>query len=82
MAYTPYGPFTDNGSPGVSAEFLNPLENFLATINSAATAARLGTEVSEVSSVSAVEEHTSARGGRRIEAEVRCPAVASLGPVG
>jgi hypothetical protein len=49
------------------------------TIKSAATAARLGPEISEVS---ADEEHTGPRGGRRIEAEVRCPAVTSLGPVG
>lgn len=37
MAYTPYGPWTDGGAPGVSAEFLNPLETFLQSVNSAAT---------------------------------------------
>lgn len=35
-SYTPVGPFTDGGAPGVSAEFLNPLETFLTSINSAA----------------------------------------------
>lgn len=37
MSYPPYGPWTDNLSPGISAEFLNPLESFLQTINSAST---------------------------------------------
>lgn len=29
VTYTQYGPWTDGGSPGVAAEFLNPLETFL-----------------------------------------------------
>jgi hypothetical protein len=37
MSYTPYGPFTDAAPPGISSSFLNPLEGFLQTINSAAT---------------------------------------------
>lgn len=35
MSYTQFGPFVDGGSPGVSAEFLNPLETFLLSLNSA-----------------------------------------------
>lgn len=30
--YTSFGPFTDGSSPGVSAEFINPLEAFLAKL--------------------------------------------------
>lgn len=41
MAYGRYGPFTDDEEPGMSAEFLNPLEDFLVSINSAATDSRL-----------------------------------------
>jgi hypothetical protein len=37
MAYTRYGPFTDGTAPGVSAEFLNPVEDTLVALNSAAT---------------------------------------------
>lgn len=35
MSYVQFGPFVDGGSPGVSAEFLNPLETFLLSLNSA-----------------------------------------------
>jgi hypothetical protein len=34
--YVQYGPWEDGGSPGISAEFLAPLEDFLLSINSAA----------------------------------------------
>jgi hypothetical protein len=37
MAYGRYGPFTDDEEPGMSAEFINPLEDFLVSVNSAAT---------------------------------------------
>jgi hypothetical protein len=38
MAYSPTGPFTNNTvPPGISATFLNNVENFLVTVNSAAT---------------------------------------------
>lgn len=33
--YVQFGPFGDGGAPGISAEFLNPLETFLLSINSA-----------------------------------------------
>ncbi len=34
--YVQFGPFVDGSSPGISAEFLNPVETFLLQINSAA----------------------------------------------
>jgi hypothetical protein len=42
MAYTRSGPFTNGGAPGISATFLNNVENFLvslgtSTVNTAAT---------------------------------------------
>ena len=37
MAYSKTGPFTNVGAPGISASFLNNIENFLVTVNSAAT---------------------------------------------
>lgn len=37
MSYVQFGPWVDGSSPGISAEFLNPLESFLLSINSAAT---------------------------------------------
>lgn len=37
MSYTRFGPFTDGSSPGISAEFLNPVEDQLVAMNSAAT---------------------------------------------
>lgn len=41
MSYTIFGPFADGGAPGISAEFINPVETFLASINSAATDANI-----------------------------------------
>lgn len=35
MAYTQYGPFTNNAAPYLSAAFFNALETFLLTLNSA-----------------------------------------------
>lgn len=35
MAYTQYGPFVNNSAPYISAAFLNALETFLLTLNSA-----------------------------------------------
>lgn len=37
MSYTIFGPFSDGVAPGVDASFLNALETYLASINSAAT---------------------------------------------
>lgn len=37
MVYTPSGPFTPGGAPGISSSFLNNVEAFLASVNSAAT---------------------------------------------
>jgi hypothetical protein len=37
MAYTRYGPWTDGTAPGIAAEFLNPVEDVLVALNSAAT---------------------------------------------
>lgn len=37
MGYTKYGPFTDGSAPYLSAAYNNGLENFLVTVNSAAT---------------------------------------------
>jgi hypothetical protein len=37
MSYTPFGPWTNGGPPGISAAFLTALESFLVLINSAAT---------------------------------------------
>lgn len=37
MAYTKTGPFVNNSAPGISANFLNNVENELVAINSAAT---------------------------------------------
>ena len=34
--YVQYGPFVDGSSPGISSAFLNPIETFLLSINSAA----------------------------------------------
>lgn len=36
MSYVQYGPFDDGGAPGISSSFLNPLETFLLSLNSAA----------------------------------------------
>ena len=36
MAYTQFGPFTNGSPPGIQASFLNPLETFLLSLNSAA----------------------------------------------
>ncbi len=41
MAYTIFGPFVNGSSPGISSSFLNPLETFVASINSAATDANI-----------------------------------------
>lgn len=41
MSYTKYGPFTDNGAPGISAEYENGVETFLSSINAAATDANI-----------------------------------------
>lgn len=46
MSYTNYGPFTDGSSPGISASFLNALETFLDTINSAATNSHISADSS------------------------------------
>lgn len=35
MSYVQFGPWDDGGAPGISAEFLNPLETFLLSLNSA-----------------------------------------------
>ena len=35
MSYTQYGPFTNGTSPGISATFLNNVETFLLSLNSA-----------------------------------------------
>lgn len=35
--YTPLGPFTPGGAPGISSSFLNNVESYLQSINSAAT---------------------------------------------
>lgn len=51
MAYTRYGPFTDGGSPGISASFLNQAENFLVTVNSAATDASISAAAGLLSAV-------------------------------
>lgn len=37
MAYTPFGPWTNGSSPGISAAFLNGMETYLTSVNSAAT---------------------------------------------
>lgn len=37
MGYVPVGPFTSGGAPGISAGFLNGVENFLQQINGIAT---------------------------------------------
>lgn len=37
MAYTPFGPWNPNAPPGINKSFLDALEAFLQSINSAAT---------------------------------------------
>jgi len=37
MAYTPFGPWTDAAPPGIDASFLDGLETYLQSVNSAAT---------------------------------------------
>jgi hypothetical protein len=44
MPYTRYGPFTNGGPPGISAAFLNGLESFLLTINTAATDSQISSD--------------------------------------
>lgn len=36
-SYTPTGPFTNGGAPGISSQFLNAIETFLEAVNGAAT---------------------------------------------
>lgn len=42
--YTQYGPWTNNGSPGIASAFLNALEAFLLTINTAANDASISSD--------------------------------------
>jgi hypothetical protein len=41
MGYVPYGPFVAGSAPGISSSFLNSLEGYLVTVNSAATDASI-----------------------------------------
>lgn len=54
MAYTPYGPWTNGSSPGISAAFLNALETFLALVNSAATDGSISAASGVLSAVNAL----------------------------
>src|SRR5690242_17154176 len=54
MSYTPFGPWTNGSSPGISAAFLNALEAFLVLINSAATDGNISAASGVLSAVNAL----------------------------